>query len=581
MQMQKCVALLVVLLAAAGSAWGVTVALTDGHSCVVMGSLGDNDGDGASVVLMGHGGAVARPYISTPFPGGGMYALERRAVAEFSLDPVRRVSTDPNAVLSARLTFYFDDVIRPDLAPEPWTTQDFTLELYVDSANGTLDGSDLDDLDPAVGGEGPDDWASPAIHSWRFVAGAAGPFVSGQEVVGIFGPNEPFPARFGDNELMVYGMIGFEVDVTDEVAALLAEDTVPYMGFRWISNTPDGYWTNLGPADYRPALSVDMTRDEPMTFVLQSSQTGPITGDQHSGRPYHRFNDPNDEAIYLTAREWSGTGHSPVSDAVWPVPDGIITWDVFTDPNRSSERPEAIALAADGTVRYVYWDTAGERYILIADENDVPEPLEKVYYREWASDRPLTIGNYGRKAGTTADMQHALLTEFKLERLGWYGLEPNDLVAAHIELTIDRVVDMSLSGNNMALLPSILYVNSYAGDGLIGRFENAQAAFERIDHEQADTAVWLTIDGAPDGMPITDFSLSWYKLVDPGLDEPLTLTIDVSESARQLLAEGASFAGFVLSGSPDGDFCLASVDLVDDVRDKAYLPALVLKTNLQ
>ncbi len=50
---------------------------------------------------------------------------------------------------------------------------------------------------------------------------------------------------------------------------------------------------------------------------------------------------------------------------------------------------------------------------------------------------------------------------------------------------------------------------------------------------------------------------------------------------RRLLAEDASYAGFVLSGSPDGEFCLASVDLVDDVRDKTYLPKLILQTSLQ
>lgn len=581
MQLSKCVVGLVVLLVMGGSARGVTVSLTDGHSIVVMGSLADKDGDGFSVVLTAHGGAAARPYISTRFPGGGMYSLDRRAVAEFSLDPMRRVSTDPNAVQSARLTFYFDDVIWPNLSPQPWTTQDFTLELYVETANGTVDGSDADDLDPAVGGEGLDDWASPAIRTWRFVAGATEPFPPGREVVGVFGPDEPFPAHFGDTELMIYGMIGFEVDVTEELAAFLGDSDIRHIGFRWISNTPDGYWTNLGPAGRRPTLSVDMATDEPMAFLLQSAETGPIQGDQHGGRPYHIFTDPNDEAIYLTAREWSGSGHSPVSDVVWPVPDGIITWDVFTDPNRTSERPEAIAYAADGSVRYVYWDPVGQRYTLIADENDVPEGLEKVYYREWSADRPLSIGNYGRKAGTMADMQHALLMEFKMERPGWYGLEPNDLVAAHIELTIDRVIDMSLSGNNMALLPSLLYVNSYEGDGLIGRFENAQAAFERIDHENADVAVWLTIDGTSDGMPITDFSIAWYKLIEPGLGEPLTLMIDVTDSVRRLLTDGASFVGFVLSGSPDGDFCLASVDLVDDVRGKVYLPRLVLQTILR
>ena len=64
-------------------------------------------------------------------------------------------------------------------------------------------------------------------------------------------------------------------------------------------------------------------------------------------------------------------------------------------------------------------------------------------------------------------------------------------------------------------------------------------------------------------------------------DRPYTLLIDVTESVRQLLADEAAFSGFALSCSPDGEFCMASVDLVDDVRGKAYLPALVLETSLQ
>lgn len=580
MQMKRFVVVGVLLALAGGAARGVTVTLTDGDSCVVMGAVSNDDGDAYSVVQMGHGGVPSKPYISTRYPSPGTYDHDRRAVAEFSLDPMRRVLKEPGAVRSAKLTFYFDDVIWPGLSPNPWTTQDFTLEVYVETANGRLDGSDADDLNGNLGGQGPDDWASTAIRSWRFLAGATGPFLAGQKIVGMFGPDELFPARFGDDELMIYGMIGFKVDVTAEVAAALVDPNSSHVGFRWISNTPDGYWTSMDPKGYLPALTVEMIAGEPLCFVLQSSDIGPITGDQHSGRPYHLFNDAEDEAIYLTAREWSG-GHSPIPRVTWPLPDGIIEWGVFTDPNGSSPRPEVVTYAADGSFRYVYWDSKKKDYVLLADESLVAEGQEKLRYEEWSSDLPLNLGNYGRAAGTAADMQNVLLTEFKLERPGWYGLDPNALVSARIELTIDRVVDMSLSGNNMALLPSRLYINSFAGDGIVGRFENAQADFERIDHQNADVCVPLTMDGTFQGAPITDFSLSWYKLVEPGLGEPFTMTIDVTESVKRLLAEGASFAGFVLSGSPDGEFCLASVDLVDDVRGKVYLPKLVLQTSLQ
>lgn len=558
----------------------VTVTLTYGDSCVAMGALTDDDGDGYSVIQKGHGGVPSKPYISTPFPAPGTYTHDRRAIAEFSLSPLRWVSTEPNAVQSAVLRFYFDDVIYPGLSPQPWTTQDFTLELYMETADGIVDGTDANDLDSAVPGIERDDWAGEVIRSWHFVAGAEGPFVPGQAVVGMYGPDEPYPARFGDDELMIYGMIGFEVDVTVLVAEAVADPNVRHIGFRWISNMPDGYWTSMDPAGHLPTLIAEMTAPEPLRFVLTSSDTGPVTGDQHSGRPYHLFNDPNDEAVYLTAREWSGS-HSPELKVNWPRPDGILEWDVFADPNGGSGRPEVITYDAAGELRYVYWNAAGNDYVLLVDETDIPEGLTKLYYKEWSSDLPLSLGNYGPVPGAAADVQHALLSEFKMERPGWYGLDPNHLTRASIELTIDRVIEMSLSGNNMALLPSVLYVNGFAGDGVVGRFENAQADFERIDHATPDAAVWLTMDGAADGTPITDFALSWHRLVDPGLGEPLTLTIDVTESVRRLLAEGVDFAGFILSCSPDGEFCLASIDLVDDVRGKAYLPALVLETDLQ
>jgi hypothetical protein len=211
----------------------------------------------------------------------------------------------------------------------------------------------------------------------------------------------------------------------------------------------------------------------------------------------------------------------------------------------------------------------------------VPQGCEKVYYAEQTGSSPLNIGNNGVPAGGHADRQQVLLAEFNLMRPKRYGLDPNHLVSARVELTIDRIVDMSLGGNNMALLPTAMRVNAYNGDGVLNLFENAQADFERIDYEVADALAWLTIEGTVDGTPITDFALSWYKLVDPGLGEPFMLSLDVTEAVRERLAEGAGFGGFVFSCSPDGEYCLASVDLVDTVNGKTYLPALVIETDLQ
>ncbi len=563
----------------AGPANGLTVTLVDNDPCTIMASLIDDDGDQVSIPAAGHGGALSKPYISTEFPVPVRYAHPRRAVAEFSLKPMRDISTEPDAVVSARLRFYFDDVIFPDDSAAPWTTQDFTIEAYTDTANGSIDGIDANDADPAIAAEGIDDWQGAVVQSWRFQAGDVGGFTPGNRIVGMFGPDEPFPAKFGDDELAIYGMIGFEVDVTDVLRAAVADPNLSYIGFRWISNTEGGHWTSMDPEGYLPNLSVDMEAEEPLTFRLQSTDAGEVSGN-HAGRPYHIFNSPDDEAIYLAAGEWQG-GHFPDAEVTWPIADGIIDWDVFTDPNRSSDRPEAVTYDANGNILYVYWDPEKEDYALFADENAVPEGMEKVYYCEEISNSALNIGNNGIPSGGYTDRQHVLISEFNLMRPGRYGLDSDHLISAHIELTIDRVIDMSLSGNNMALLPSLMYVNAYNADGILNLFENAQVDFERVNHESAEVTVWLTIDGTADGDPITDFSLSWYKLVDPGLGDEFTIIIDVTDAVRRMLQDGAAFAGFVSSCSADGEFCLASVDLVDTINDMTYLPTLVLRTNIQ
>jgi hypothetical protein len=545
--------------------------------CSVMGSLNNDDGDGVSQVAQSRGKA-AKPYISTAFVGGG-HSHVRRAIAEFALEPLRAVSVDPDAVTAAALRFYFDDVIFPGNSPAPYTTQDFTVQLYTDTADGAVHGVDVNEADAAIGGEGPDDWEGDFVQSWRFRAGEVKTLSAGHEIAGPFGPDEVFPAAFGDDELAIFGMIGFKVDVTDALREAIADPNITYVGFRWISNTEGGYWTSMDPEGHLPSLAVEMEAETPLVFRLQSTDAGPIQGN-HAGRPYHIVNDPDDEAIYLTVGEWQG-GHFPDAAVTWPIADGIIDWDVFADPNRQSDRPEVVTYDPAGNVLHVYWDTVAEDYALIADENDVPEAFEKLYYEAHTGDGSLNIGNNGIPPGGYAHRQHALLSEFNLVRPRRYGLDPNHLVSAHMELTIDRIVDMSLSGNNMALLPSVLYVNAYAGDGVLNLFENAQADFERIDHQNADAAAWLTIDGRMDGDPITDFSLSYYRLVDPGLGEPFAIRIDVTEAIRDVLQQGAAFAGFVCSCSADGEYTLASVDLVDTVSGTTYLPTLVLQTDLQ
>ena len=564
------------------STWvqAVTVTLTYDDPCAPMGALSNNDRDASALVAGGMGGP-SLPYISTAFFGGG-HSADRRGIAEFALEPLRDVALDPILVDSAVLRFFFDDVIFPGNSPEPYTTQDFTVECYIDTANGILDGGDPDESDPAVGAEGADDWTGEIIASWHFKAGPVQGVTAGNTIVGIYTPDEAYPEKFDDDKLNIFGMIGFEIDATEALRTVMADETVTHIGVRWINNSPGGYWTSMDPKGYLPTLTVDLPVAGPLVFALQSTDGGEVTGNaNHGGRPYHVFDDVDDEAIYLTVGEWIG-GHDPTATGwIWPTQDGTIDWDTFTDPNRFLDQPEAVTTDTEGNPLYVYYDGLEDTYVFVAHEATVEPGLEKVYYETQIGNGTLNIGNNGPLSDNQTDRQHVLLSEFTLTRPGRYGLDPNTLVSATLELTIDRIIDMSHNGNNMALLPTALFVNTYAGDGILNDFNNAQADFDRIDHDRADAKVWLTLDGTPDGVPITDYALSYYRLVDPGLDELFTLELDVTEAVRSLLAGGADYAGFVLSCAGDGDFTLASVDLVDTVNGVNYLPTLILETNLQ
>ena len=317
---------------------------------------------------------------------------------------------------------------------------------------------------------------------------------------------------------------------------------------------------------------------EVVEFSLQSSDSGVVT-DQHGGRPYHVFDTPEDEAIYITASDWEG-GHDPTLPVKWPISDGFINWSVIQDPNGATGRPEVMTYNANGELAYLYLNVDTDEYEIHDSPELSDDTIKKLCYSEFKdSDSSLNFGNTGDPGRGLADRQNALITEFKLQRALDSGLAPDNLVSAKIEITIDDVVDMTLNGNNMALIPSKMFVNSFNADGILDRYENVQAAFDLIDHDNADNEVWLTLDNTETGWYVTDFTLSYYRLVAPGLDEPFTITIDVTDTFLNMLNEGSEYAGYVFSGSPDGDFTLASLDLVE--RDgRNYLPKLVITADI-
>lgn len=258
-----------VLLSFGVSLQAATVSQTNGDAGVVMGSLINNDGDDSSIVAMSHTGYPSLPYMSTPWVANSTHYSSglRRGIAEYSLDAIKSVSVNSADVQSSKLSFYFDDNIYESKADMPWVTQDFTLEVYASTANGTLDGIDADDADSLVGGVGSDDWSGDIIASYNFIAGDAGVLTPGGSVVGIYGPGDYYPNQYGDAHFQIYGMMGFEVDVTSIVAGLVDAGTDDYIGFRWIANDADGHWTSMDPDGYLPTLTSTVV-PEPATMTI-------------------------------------------------------------------------------------------------------------------------------------------------------------------------------------------------------------------------------------------------------------------------------------------------------------------------
>ena len=325
-------------------------------------------------------------------------------------------------------------------------------------------------------------------------------------------------------------------------------------------------------------ISINNGHAEIVDFILQSNDTNEISGD-HGGRPYHVFNE-GDEAVYITVSDWQG-GHDPDDHNAWPISDGFINWPTIDDPNGTTGRPEVYNVDSKGQIQYVYYNKTSGGYELYSSPDLSTESLVKQVYQEWENNGALNFGNNGLPSGGIADRQNAIVTEFDLNRPYLEGLNSENLISAYLEITIDRVVDMTLSGHNTSVIPSKMYVNAFAGDGIVGIYENAQADFDRIDHENADAEVWLTLDGKESGMSVTDFALSWYKLVDPGEGLPFTFQIDITDSLLDRLKDNVDFAGYTLSGSPDGDFTLASFDLVNNSTGDNYLPKLIITANVE
>lgn len=167
--------------------------------------------------------------------------------------------------------------------------------------------------------------------------------------------------------------------------------------------------------------------------------------------------------------------------------------------------------------------------------------------------------NFGMNFGNAGlhpegfDRQVKQLHEYRMSPAYDAGITSTSLVSATIEIVVDGVLDMGLSGQTDLVGPEWMYVNVFAGDGLLTTLADAQIDYDRCDRMQPATwdVVHHLVDN--DGLRITQDG------VDANGGE-IVLNIDVASEVQALLAGTPDFAGFSMAGSGDGEFVLLSVD---------------------
>ncbi len=269
--LSKNVLVLLILLTFSAALNAATIVQTQGDNGLAMGSLIDIDEDGSSSIASTSSLYIGSTYAGITYQDHYSSAF-RRAVTEIPLASIKDISTNSVDIVASTLNFYFDDVIFASKMPDPVTSQNFTLEIYTSTANGIIDAADGDDTNASIGATGIDDWGSTGIASYTFTASSDATYSTSGGVMGVYGPDEYYPAGMGDAELMLYGNIGFEVDVTDIISSLVGDNSVDYIGFRWLQIEPGGYWTSMDGANYLPTLTTQVVPEPAtMAFILGGS----------------------------------------------------------------------------------------------------------------------------------------------------------------------------------------------------------------------------------------------------------------------------------------------------------------------
>ncbi len=165
------------------------------------------------------------------------------------------------------------------------------------------------------------------------------------------------------------------------------------------------------------------------------------------------------------------------------------------------------------------------------------------------------------------DRQVKQLHEYRMDVAYGAGVTSDSLVSATVQIVVDGVLDMSLSGQTDLVASEWVYVNVFAGDGLLTTLADAQVDYDRCDRKQP--ASWDVVHHLVDD---NGFRISQDGLFDNG--GQVVVNIDVTEELRTLLSGEPEFAGFSIAGSADSDFVLLSVD--GGSGTFAQLPRLIL-----
>ncbi len=228
------------------------------------------------------GGFLLHNDVSNP-----QYGHVRRSIVEVDLANVRSVSTDPADVTDAVFSFYIDDaVFAADRGDR--IIDSFVLELYTDTGDG-----DITSLPDSVGpnsdydggaiatinfnGVVTDAASKPAIDAGWLNGDYAETLAPAIVYTGSEGDTLDYISNYSDADFDSRGFLGFEIDVTDTIKAVIGDGGVSHLGFRLYTTVDDTPYTSLDRAGFEPSLTVSLVPEPTSMAVLGLAGLGLAT----------------------------------------------------------------------------------------------------------------------------------------------------------------------------------------------------------------------------------------------------------------------------------------------------------------